>query len=92
MFRISILIFFFTSFNLLSQSDIDSIEIYKFLIEDGDTFISSTIKNVVISDYENENDKRQYRKIKYRIKKVYPYYLMTVETYKNVNESIITFT
>ncbi len=91
MYRINILIFIFCAFNVLAQTDIDSLEIYQFSIENGDTFINSTITNVVVYDYENENDKRKYRKTKKRVRKVYPYYLITVEKYKHVNDTLLYF-
>tara|TARA_B100001540_G_C15768305_1_gene625053 strand:+ start:338 stop:940 length:603 start_codon:yes stop_codon:yes gene_type:complete len=93
-FKISIIILFyfiFNSFSVFSQINKDSLEIYKFYIQEGDTFISSTINNVIVSDYENQNDKREYKKIKKKVKRVYPYYLMTLDQYNKVNDTLVFF-
>ena len=93
-FKISIIILFyfiFNSFNVFSQINKDSLEIYEFYIQEGDTFISSTINNVIVSDYENQIDKREYKKIKKKVKRVYPYYLMTLDQYNKVNDTLVFF-
>ncbi|MAZ00948.1 MAG: hypothetical protein CMP58_01990 [Flavobacteriales bacterium] len=93
-FKISIIILFYfilNSFSVFSQINKDSLEIYEFYIQEGDTFISSTINNVIISDYENQNDKREYKKIKKKVKRVYPYYLMTLDQYNKVNDTLVFF-
>ena len=61
--------FIFYSFMLCSQTRLDSFNIYKFSIEDGDTVINTNFNNIIITEYESREDKRQYILTKYRVNK-----------------------
>lgn len=84
-------IFIFCLSMSYSQTRLDSFNIYKFSIEDGDTVVNTNIKNIIITEYESHEDKRQYMLTKYRVSKVYPYYLITMENFYSVNDTIDSF-
>ena len=55
---------------------------------EGDTFISTELKNIDILSFRTEEDKRYYKRLKRKTLKVYPYALLAAQKLDSIQQDL----
>tara|TARA_B110000438_G_scaffold37003_1_gene36811 strand:- start:177 stop:764 length:588 start_codon:yes stop_codon:yes gene_type:complete len=85
--RVSLIIFCFLFFSFISFSQ-ENVTISPFIVIDGETIFTSKIPQLDIIEFKDNNERRNFYKLKRRVLKVYPYALETKLKVDSLNHAL----
>lgn len=85
--RVSLIIFCFLFFSFISFSQ-DNVTISPFIVIDGEIIFTSKIPQLDIIEFKDNNERRNFYKLKRRVLKVYPYALETKLKVDSLNHAL----